>query len=234
MRSGIGSLPSMRNRGPPDIGRGAGIRVDCGGVRGVENAVQLPPGDPRRHRRHAAPAWPRLGQPIGAASALRGGWADLRGAVPAQHGQQILIRSDEVGLVPGPEPGAAPGRVLQQLLIAGPVVAGPAVRSPGWPDGTRGPGSPGRPPGSCWAARSSLRGGPLGQVVFTARSAGDPSPETFVVTAPAAERDLAQTEVAATAGEGRPGRARPEPAVIVEPGGRQVPEDFAGVGPAAE
>jgi len=38
-------------------------------------------------------------------------------AVLAEHGQQFLVRADEVGLVARPEPGAPPGRVLQHLAV---------------------------------------------------------------------------------------------------------------------
>ena len=48
----------------------------------------------------------------------RSGAAALRGrAVLAQHGQEFLVRANEEGLVAGPEPGAPPGRMLQQLLV---------------------------------------------------------------------------------------------------------------------
>ena len=44
----------------------------------------------------------------------------LRGrTVLAQHGQQVLVGPDEKGLVAGAEPGAAAGRVLEQLLVVG-------------------------------------------------------------------------------------------------------------------
>jgi hypothetical protein len=43
-----------------------------------------------------------------------------RGPVLAQDGQEFFVRADEIGLVAGPEPGPAPGRVLEQLLVGAP------------------------------------------------------------------------------------------------------------------
>jgi hypothetical protein len=42
-----------------------------------------------------------------------------RRPVLAEDGQELFVRADEKGLVAGLEPGPAPGRVLQQLLVGG-------------------------------------------------------------------------------------------------------------------